>query len=188
MFGISLDLEFVRFKNVLCYPKALLVGLLTQWLMLPVFTLILIWFTNPIPSLTLGMILVACCPGGNMSNFISVLAKANVELSIVLTLVSSIGAIFLTPVFFNFYSGIFQETKSIIREINLNWFDITKNISLIIIIPLIFGKFMSLKLPNFVDKIKAPLRLLSILNFSFIVISTLLLNGRYFIEYISEVL
>jgi BASS family bile acid:Na+ symporter len=187
MFGIALDLKIARFKSVAKNPKALFVGLSTQWIMLPLLTLGLIWIFRPIPSMALGMILVACCPGGNISNFISAICKADVELSIVLTTISSLGAVILTPILFNFYGSIFPDTKNILLQINLDWMQVGKAISIIIIIPILLGKLVSSYFPNFAKKIKAPLRYLSMLLFLLIVIGALMVNGSYFLEYIDEV-
>jgi len=187
MFGIALDLKIERFKMVAKHPKALIVGLVTQWLLLPILTLGLIAIFKPLPSMALGMILVACCPGGNISNFISSLCKADVELSIVLTTISSIGAIVLTPLLFAFYGGLFDQTNFILKEINLEWIEVARTICLIIIVPIIFGKLFSIYFAALTNKIKTPLRYLSMLLFILIVVGALMNNGAYFLKYINEV-
>jgi len=187
MFGIALDLKISRFRSVVENPKALLVGLGTQWIMLPLLTLALIGIFKPLPSMALGMIVVACCPGGNISNFISAICKADVELSIVLTTISSVGAVILTPALFNFYGSIYPDTNNILQQINLDWLEVAKAICLIIIVPIILGKLTSSYFPQLSNKIMIPLRYLSMLLFLLIVIGALMINGSYFLEYIDEV-
>lgn len=187
MFGIALDLKLERFKKVFQYPKPFIVGLVAQWLLLPFLTFIIIKLSNPMPSLALGMIMVASCPGGNISNFISHFSKADVELSIVLTCVSSIGAVVLTPIIFNFYGNLYEPTQEILIGIKLEWFEVAKTIALIIIVPIILGKFVSYKYETLALKMKRPLSIISMLLFLVIVIGALATNGNYFIEYINTV-
>ena len=187
MFGVALDLKWESFRKVWRSPKALVLGVTCQWILLPLFTYILIVLLKPQPSMALGMILVACCPGGNISNFISAVSKADVELSIVLTCISSMGAIMFTPVCFGFYGSLYPPTNEILIAIDVNWIEIVKAIVLIIIIPIIMGKMFSLKYPIVADKLKRPLRMLSMLLFLAIVVGALLANGNYFVQYIGDV-
>ena len=104
MFGIALGISKETLKNVFLQPKSLITGLTLQWIGLPLVTFLLIilihrWIT---PMVALGMILVASCPGGNVSNFISSLSKGNTELSIGMTAVATIFAPVVTP--FNFWA------------------------------------------------------------------------------------
>ena len=71
MFGVALNLKPEQFKMLLKNPKAAVTGIVSQFVLLPVLTFALIWFAKPLPGLAMGMILVAACPGGNLSNFFS---------------------------------------------------------------------------------------------------------------------
>ena len=75
MFGVALEIKVENFKNLLKNPKSVIIGLLCQFFLLPMFTFLFVWIIKPTPSVALGMILVSCCPGGNISNFISALSK-----------------------------------------------------------------------------------------------------------------
>ena len=84
MFGVALGIKTETFKNVFRHPRSIITGILLQWVGLPAVTFLIClalnhWIT---PMVALGMILVASCPGGNISNFISSLSKGNVELSV----------------------------------------------------------------------------------------------------------
>ena len=137
--------------------------------------------------MALGMILVASCPGGNISNFISSLAKADVELSIVLTCVSSLAAIVFTPINFNLYGEAYEPTRAILTTINLDWMDVMKTIAMIIIIPITLGKLVSHSKPKLAEKLNVPFKNISMLLFLIIIIGALISNGEYFFEYITEV-
>lgn len=187
MFGIALDLTVDNFKIVLTSPKKVLTGMFSQLLLLPALTFGLITVMRPEPSLALGMILVASCPGGNISNFISALAKSNVELSIILTIISSTIAIFFTPINLAFYGNLYEPTQAILREVNLSWLEVMKTISLIIIIPILIGLFFKKKMPDLAFKLSKPMRILSMALFLVIVFGALLTNYNYFIEVIGSI-
>src|SRR3990167_6845397 len=97
MFGVALDLKVADFKAVLTMPKPVLIGLAGQFLLLPAFTFLLVLAIKPAPSIALGMMLVAACPGGNISNFLTHYAKGNTALSITMTALYTAVAIVMTP-------------------------------------------------------------------------------------------
>lgn len=187
MFGISLDLKFSSFRNVLSKPLSLSIGLICQLALLPLMTFGLILLFKPLPSMALGMIMVASCPGGNISNFMSSLAGANVELSIVMTVFSSISALFFTPFNLNLYGMAYAPTREIMVVVELDWLKIVSTIMLIIVIPIILGKTISHYFPVFAERIKKPIRKLSMLAFLIIVAFALANNGVYFMRYIGLV-
>lgn len=187
MFGIALDLSMEKFKVVLGMPKSLILGLFSQLLVLPFLTFILILILKPIPSIALGMILVASCPGGNISNFISALAKANVELSIVMTVISSLLAMLFTPFNFAFYGNIYGPTQSILQTINLDWFNIVQTIGMIIILPIIVGTLVRKYYPHIIPKIASKIRNVSMLLFLFIVMGAFITNWKFFVDWIGVI-
>ncbi|MFY0531915.1 bile acid:sodium symporter family protein [Nannocystis pusilla] len=97
MVGVALDLRPRDFAAVLRHPRAAVVGLLGQVVVLPALTFALVLVVRPPASVALGMILVAACPGGNMSNFITHLARGNTELSVTLTAIGTVLAVVTTP-------------------------------------------------------------------------------------------
>lgn len=109
MFGVALGIRPAIFLDVLNKPKSVILGICCQMILLPALTFILAvlmkdWIS---PMMGLGMILVASCPGGNISNFISSLSKANTELSVSLTAFSTAAAMFTTPANFAFWGGLY---------------------------------------------------------------------------------
>lgn len=187
MFGIALDLTIENFKIVLSSPKKVLTGMFSQLILLPILTFLIILAFKPEPSLALGMILVASCPGGNISNFISSLAKSNVELSIILTIISSTIAIFFTPFNLAFYGNLYEPTQAILREVDISWWQVIKTISMIIIIPIIVGLLFKKQFPTWAKKLSKPMRVLSMIMFLIIVFGALLLNYEHFITVIGSI-
>ncbi len=187
MFGIALDLKKSLFLNILRAPKSLLTGLVAQWILLPFLTYLLISVTKPQASIALGMMLIAACPGGNISNFFSAIARANVELSIVMTCISSVLAIILTPLLLTYYGNLYGPTREIMQVVSLDWWDVTQTILLIIIIPIIAGQIFVRSFPVFAIRLKSFLRLTSMLLFIIIVIGAFAANYDYFLTYIGLV-
>ena len=98
MFGVALGIRLDTFKEVFTKPKSVIVGVLLQWIGLPAVTFAVALALSPFitPMVALGMLLVASCPGGNISNFMSSLSKGNVELSVTLSAISTAFAPFVT--------------------------------------------------------------------------------------------
>jgi bile acid:Na+ symporter, BASS family len=112
MFGVALDLKPEHFKQVLRRPRAFLGGITTQLVLLPALTLGLVLLLEPPPSMALGMMLVAACPGGNVSNFLVHYGKGNTALSIGMTAVSTAAAVIATPINLAFWASFTPGTRA----------------------------------------------------------------------------
>ena len=187
MLGIALDLKRSDFAKLLQYPKASVVGLLSQYLALPILTFILVYTLRPHPSLALGMILVAACPGGNISNFFTYLSKGNVSLSVSLSMVSTLAAVLLTPLQLQFWGGLLPETRSILTSVNLNFLDTLKVVSIIMLIPIGLGMWISWKHPKLSERIKKPIKIGSFIILLGIIVGGLASNWQLFIDYYDRV-
>jgi bile acid:Na+ symporter, BASS family len=100
MFATSLFIERRDLDVLRTRPRSVLVGVGSQWLLLPALTVALILLLRPPPDMALGMLLVAACPGGNASNYLCLLARGNIVLSVGLTAISTLGAAVMTPLLF----------------------------------------------------------------------------------------
>ena len=116
MFGIALDIKVVDFKRLLKNPKIVLVGLLSQFILLPFLTFIAICIIKPYPSFALGMILIAACPGGNVSNFFSKMAKGNTALSVSLTAFATLLCLIMTPLNLQLWGSLYEPTNTIFKK------------------------------------------------------------------------
>ena len=139
MLGVSLDLKLDDFKRVLVSPKAPGIGLMAQFILLPAFTFLLTLVLKPHPSMALGMILVAACPGGNLSNIMTYLAKGNCAVSISMTAISTVAAIFMTPLNLSIWGSLNPATADILRRVSLSPVDVFSTVFVILGIPLILG-------------------------------------------------
>ncbi len=165
MFGVALDISLQDFKTLLKYPKPVLIGIFSQFFLVPLVTLLLIYLIKPLPSIALGMIMIAACPGGNVSNFMTKLANGNTALSISLTAFSTIAALFMTPINLSIWSNFYQPTALILKDININPLEVTKLVLLILGIPLVLGMLIRTYRPKFAKKSARILKPISIIIF-----------------------
>lgn len=163
MFGVSLSLSTDDFRRVLKRPDAPIVGLIAQFVLLPAATCLTTWYFDVDPQLALGMILVACCPGGSFSNIMTWLAKANVAVSVSMTAVSSLAAMFLTPFNFALYGYLNPNTRSVLTEIQLDSMEILILVGLVLGLPLVVGMLVGKAFPAFAQGAQKPMRVITLL-------------------------
>jgi bile acid:Na+ symporter, BASS family len=184
MFGVALDIKFSGFRELFKNPRPLITGIISQVLLLPFTTFLLILLIQPSQGVALGMLLVASCPGGNVSNFISSLAKGNIELSVSLTAVTTLSAIIITPFNFAFWGGLYANTSPLLRPIEIDPYQMLLTVFILLGIPLLLGLAFSLKFPKTTKKIIKPVKWISIIAFAGFVVGALAGNFSSFIKYI----
>lgn len=187
MFGVALDLKVSDFKAVLVTPKPVLIGLAGQFVLLPAFTFLLVLAIRPAPSIALGMMLVAACPGGNISNFLAHYARGNTALSITMTAISTAVAIVMTPLNLSLWGGLNPETNAILRIVALDPLDMLLAVFLLLGLPMAAGMWVGRRFPNFVDKAHKPVKIFSLAVFGLFVIGALAANWRYFLDFVGFV-
>ena len=170
MFGVALGIKVETFKEVFKNPKSVIVGMLLQWVALPAITCLLAIILNPVitPMVAIGMLLVASCPGGNISNFMSSLSKGNVELSVSMTAITTAFAPLVTPFTFWFWGTLycrFAAVRNDIPTLEIPFMDMLEQILLILGLPIIAGVLFAHYFPNASKRIMKPAQILSILLF-----------------------
>lgn len=175
MFGVALGIKLDTFKDVFRNPKSVLTGLSLQWVALPALTCLLAIVLNPVitPMVAIGMILVASCPGGNISNFISSLSKGNIELSVSMTAVSTLFAPIITPFNFWLWGTLycrFAAVKNDIPTLEIPFAEMLEQIVLILGIPIVLGVIVSRYIPRVAKALAKPAQVLSILLFMAMVV------------------
>jgi BASS family bile acid:Na+ symporter len=187
MFGIALDLKADDFKRVLRSPRGPLIGLAAQFFLLPAATFLLTLALKPTPSIALGMILIAACPGGNLSNFLTHFANGNTALSLSMTAISSIAAILMTPLNVTLWGNLNPHTATIMREISLDPVQVFITVAGIIALPLVIGILCARHLPRFADKLHKPFKYGSVIFFILFVLIIFSKNYDNFINYIGAI-
>ncbi len=188
MLGISLELKSTDFSNLLSNKKTTVIGLLSHFVLLPLITFLLIKLLHPAPSVALGMLLVGCCPGGNMSNMFTHFARGNTALAVGLTSVSHLLAIFLTPLNFSFYGSLDSSTSLLLRQIHLPFFDILQTIFLVVVIPLAFGMLLNRYYPAVSIRLNSLTKRFSLLAFIVFIIAAFAGNAAIFIQTLPAIL
>jgi BASS family bile acid:Na+ symporter len=190
MLGVALELTLEDFKRIIQSPKAPAIGLAAQFILLPAFTFLLTLIlpgSMLAPSMALGMILVAACPGGNLSNIITYLAKGNCAVSISMTAVSSAAAIFMTPFNLALWGSLNPATEPILRKVSLSPMDVFVTIFIILGIPMIVGMTVRKLLPGLVEKARKPFKIFSLIVFLVIIAGALAANWKHFVEVVGLV-
>lgn len=174
MFGVALDLRVQHFRDLFQAPRKPVIGLFSQWILMPLLTLALIFLLHPAPSLAMGMVLLAACPGGNVSNYAVHLSRSNSALSVLMTTVSTLAAIIVTPFAFTYLSRLIPGTEALRATIQVDTFDMIKTILLLIVLPLALGMSTNHYFPKLTHLIERPVKVLSMLIFlSFVVFAIL---------------
>jgi BASS family bile acid:Na+ symporter len=187
MFGVALNITISDFSRIIKNPKNVLIGVLSQFILLPAFTFLLVYIIQPVPSIALGMFMVAACPGGNISNFMTNYAKGNTALSVSLTAIATLLAIVMTPFNFQLWSGLYEPTSNLINTISLSPLAMVKVISLLLGVPLILGMLVRNYFPKFALKTAPFFKIGSILFFLVLIILALSKNIAIFKNYIHYV-
>ena len=188
MFGVALGIKIDDFKRLFKKPKIVFVGVLSQFILLPAFTFLAILIIKPHPSFALGMMMIAACPGGNVSNFFSKMAGGNAALSVSLTAFATLICIVMTPFNLHFWGSLYEPTNEILKTVSLNPIKLFKLVSLILGIPLFFGMLIKHYHSEMAKKIEKVLKPLSMLVFIALIFIAFSQNLEVFVNHIHHVI
>ena len=157
VFSVALELRIEDFKRVAQTPKAVICGLIPQFLLLPVATwLVTLWLDLP-PNIEAAMILVAACPGGSLSNVVTHMGRGNTALSVSISAVASVIALFATPFNFSWMIATNPETASWLKELSIDSSGIYISMYIHLAFHLCLGLLASHRLPQLTERIRKPL-------------------------------
>jgi len=174
MFSVALTLKVSDFAFLLSAPKMFVGGAAVQIIALPLMSLGLATMIAPTPSIALGMIVVACCPGGNVSNLFVLAAKGNAALSVSLTALSSALAFIVTPVSILFWAGLYPPTAELLSQINIEPGPFIFQVAIVMAIPLIIGMSIAHIVPKIAARIQPVFYAISLAA-----LATLVVLGLY---------
>ena len=188
MFGVALEIKTDNFKNIFYNPKSAILGVISQVLILPGLTFLLIIIMNPPPSIAMGMILIAACPGGNISNFISALARGNIALSVSLTAFATITATLITPANFAFWGSMYvryyQNVNHLNIPIEIDFLQMIQTVFLLLGLPLILGIWFSNKYPEITKRILKPVKISSVIVYLIFIFGAIYVNLEFIPTYV----
>ncbi|MDX2431021.1 MAG: bile acid:sodium symporter family protein [Bacteroides sp.] len=183
MLGMGMSLVIDDFKRIIVYPKAILVGLVNQLILLPLIGFGIVSVFPLAPEIAIGVMILAACPGGPTSNLIAHLAKGDTALSVTLTALSSFITILTIPFIINFALEHFLEQGEMIR---LDVLDAIKNIFVIIIIPIVIGMLIRRYATGFSLKMEKPVRIASGIVLALVIIGIVIKEKENFVSYFQQ--
>lgn len=181
--GLALDIRPRDFLSVFKAPKAPLIGLSAQILLLPAITFLLTLVVDLPAGIELGMILVASCPGGAMSNFITHLSGGNTALSISITAFASVIAIVMMPINFVFWASLNSDASALLQSINVSGQDIFYSLLIVLALPLFTGFVIQAWFPMLAEKLHKLLKHIGVISlFIFIFVAV----GKHFEHFLAQ--
>lgn len=184
MFGVALSIRPGHFRSVFLNPKPVILGAVSQYVILPALTYLLVLIIRPSTPVALGMILVSSCPGGNVSNLISSISKANITLSVSLTTITTIMSLIMTPFNFAFWGGLYAKHSPLLVPITIDPIEMFRTVFLILGVPVILGMFVGMKFPKFSKRMDKPIQTASVIFFIGFIVAALAGNFSIFLKYI----
>ena len=184
MFGIALDTTVDDFKVVARKPKPFVIAILAQLLVLPAVTFGLTLILPVTPSMALGMILVACCPPGNISQVLTHRAGGNVALSVSMTAVSNVIYIFALPLSVAFWGSLHPTASTLLEAVELNAWAMLLDIFLIIGLPFAAGLLIRNRFERFAVRVQPFVKWFSLLALVGFIVAALAGNWAYFVAFL----
>ncbi len=159
MLGMGLSLKLGDFTRVLQAPKAMIIGITCQMILLPLIGLALVMTFSLPPELAVGFMILAFCPGGTTSNMFAYLARADVALSVSLTAIISLVTPFTIPLLTVLAMEMLMDNAS---QFSIPIGKTILQLLVITIVPVTIGMFLLKKFPNFATKMEKPVKIFSI--------------------------
>ncbi|KHL08999.1 UNVERIFIED_CONTAM: symporter [Mumia flava] len=187
LFGIALDTRLSDFRTALRKPVPVALAIAAQFLVLPALTFVLTLVLGVQGSVALGMILVACCPPGNVSNILTHRAKGDVALSVSMTAIGNLLSIVLMPITFAFWGGLHPTGSDYLADIALSPWDMLSEILFVIGIPFALGLTVSQLWPRVAERAHGIVGKVAFLGLAAIIVSGIAGNWSIFVTYIGVV-
>lgn len=181
MFGMGLSLVKDDFIRLIQHPKAIIVGLVNQIVLLPIIAFVLISIFDVGTDIAIGVMILAACPGGPTSNLITYLAKGDAGLSISLTTANSLITIFTIPFVIDFALNHFLDANEMVQ---IDKLQTVIQIFAIVIIPVSLGMALKRAKPAFADKMNKPVKIASAAVLFLVIIGLVLKKKEDLIPYL----
>lgn len=188
MFGVALDLRLADFRAVLQKPLAPVAGMLAQVLLLPAASWALTMLLKPAPSVALGMMIVAACPGGNLSNLITHLGRGNTALSVCVTGLSSLVAVISTPLNILFWASLNPATAKLLKQVEIEPVSFLASTFMLLAVPMMLGMLLAHYLPRAAERLRRFFQPASFLFLLAFIAAAAIANGKYFVGFLSDIM
>lgn len=178
VFAVALDLTWDQFRRVFKEPKAPGIGLLAQYLILPAVAFGVGLLMAGTPSIALGLLLVACCPAGALSNYLTMVARGSVATSVSMTAISTLTSVVATPLLFAFWASLNPATSTVLQQISVDHKRVVMTLFIMLIAPIAAGMFIRARHPESADRIRRWVRRFAGIVFAVVVAILLLGNAK----------
>ena len=183
MFGIGISLKTSDFKNIFQYPKAVVVGLIGQLILLPIIAFLLALIFRLPAELAIGLIIIALAPGGATSNMFTYLYKGDVSLSVSLTVLTSLITPFTIPLLTSISMLYFMDSNA---EFELPIIKTIFQLLVITVIPVALGMFALSRMPILAKKIERILKWFSIFFLLLIIALIIMKNSENMLSFFAQ--
>ena len=170
VFAVALDLTWEQLRRVVRSPKAPGIGLFAQFGILPAVAFGAGMYLTDVPSVALGLLLVTCCPGGALSNYLTGVARGDVATSISMTTVSTLFSLVLTPLLFALWASMNPSTRAALADIQMNPKQVVMTLLIMLIVPVTAGMLLRAKRPDIAERIRLWTRRIAGLVFAVVVV------------------
>jgi bile acid:Na+ symporter, BASS family len=188
LLGVALDTRVADFAAAIRRPGTIAIGVVAQFLLLPALTFVLTLLLDVRGSVALGMILVACCPPGNVSNILTHRARGDVALSVSMTAVGNVLAIVAMPLNVAFWGSLHPTGQDVLRDISLDAVDMLVEIGTVIGLPFVVGIAVASRWPAVAQRAGKVVGPLAFLALGVVIVVGVANNWAIFTEYIGIVL
>lgn len=188
LFGIALDTRLSDFARAVRKPKAMVVAIVAQFLLLPAITFVLTLLLQVRGSVALGMILVACCPPGNVSNILTHRAGGDVALSVSMTAVGNVLSIVLMPLNVALWARLHPSAADQFREFELSATGMLAEVALVIGLPFALGILVAARFPRLASRAHPWVSRVAVLALLAFIVAGVAGNLQVFLDYIGVVL
>jgi bile acid:Na+ symporter, BASS family len=169
VFAVALDLTWAQLRRVLRSPRAPVIGLVAQFGILPAVAFGAGLYVTDVPSVALGLLLVTCCPGGALSNYLTGVARGDVATSVSMTTVSTLFSLVLTPLLFALWASMNPSTRAVLQDILLDPQQVVMTLMIMLVVPVTAGMLLRARRPDTADRIRTATRRLAGVVFAVVV-------------------
>ena len=188
VYSVSLDLRLADFRYVVRRPLAVAMGAIAQFLLLPAATWGLTMMLDLPPATEAAMILVACCPGGALSNVMTALGRGNLALSLSISAVCSLIALVMTPLGFTLLIAANPQTAAWSRAIAINPVEMLASLALLLAVPMTAAMLTSSRAPRVAARIRMPLRRFAGIALGIFIVVSISLQWKLFVIEVTRTL
>jgi bile acid:Na+ symporter, BASS family len=184
LFAVALDARPSDFAAAIRRPAVFAAGLLTQFVVIPALSLVLISILDVPASVALGLLLVVCLPAGNLSNILTYRARGDLGLSVSLTAISNVGAVILTPVALTFWASLSPQVSDRLAQIDLSPREVLVEVVLLIALPFVLGALVAHWRPEIARKARRFVEPAVVVLLSVLIVGGLAGNASVLVDHV----